>query len=90
MQLCANHTRRARWLSQPISPASIADSLSLMANKHWVAEEAAVGRAAPEEATQRQLLQHGLQLTERACGGLEVWDWELCVGSMGYGTGNCV
>eukprot|EP00983_Pelagomonas_calceolata_P049216 1141402-Pelagomonas_calceolata.AAC.5 len=38
-----------------------------MANHHWVAEEVAVGRSAPTEATQRELLRAGLQLTEDMC-----------------------
>lgn len=68
MHLCThNMQHRARWLCQPISAASISDSLSVIANKQWVAEEVAVGRAAPSEDAQRQLLAFGLSLTETMC-----------------------
>lgn len=38
-----------------------------MADSHWAAEEVAVGRAAPDAATQRAQLQFGLNLTSAAC-----------------------
>lgn len=63
---------RARWASQPVSVTSITENLALMADRHWAAEEVVVGRAAPDAATQRALLQWGLALTQACCQSLQV------------------
>ena len=83
-------TGRARWLSQPISSASVQSILGLIADRQWVAEEVAVGRAAPELEVQRQLLGYGLEVTEHcgaAVSGCSCFDWTGSLGTTGLHLG---
>jgi hypothetical protein len=57
--LSSMHARRARWHSKPVAAANIAENLTPMSDRYWVAEECAM-RVAEGAEQQRVLLEYCL------------------------------